>query len=161
MCRTVCGKSSIVRLNDPRYYGIDIDVYIYARMCTYLWRVLFQNMISELGIGITTSIFGLALNTFWKRAPHIYIYIYYTMQFDSYEWAEIGMSYIWIELSRSLLFNWYDDIEIYETLRASLKPIYVHKVLICMLYKCVVISLFQYKLLYAKCPSITSCCMVE
>ena len=29
-------------------------------------RALFQNMISELDIGIETSIFGLALNAFWK-----------------------------------------------------------------------------------------------
>ena len=36
-------------------------------------------MISQLGsgiIGIATSIFGLALNAFWKRAIYIHIYIY-------------------------------------------------------------------------------------
>ena len=31
-------------------------------------------MISELGFGIATSTFGLAVNEFWKRALHIYIY---------------------------------------------------------------------------------------
>ena len=34
-------------------------------------------MISEVGIGVATSIFGLKLNAFWKRPnKHIYIYIY-------------------------------------------------------------------------------------
>ena len=34
-------------------------------------RALLQNMISEHGIAIATPIFGLALNSFWKRALHI------------------------------------------------------------------------------------------
>ena len=35
-------------------------------------KALFQNMISELGIGIANSIFGLPLIAFWKRA-HVYL----------------------------------------------------------------------------------------
>ena len=38
---------------------------------TYLLKAIFQNMIAKLGIGITTSIFGLALIAFWKMAFHI------------------------------------------------------------------------------------------
>ena len=30
------------------------ELFIYMCICTYLWRALFQNMISELGIGIAT-----------------------------------------------------------------------------------------------------------
>ena len=45
-------------------------------MRTYLWRTLFQNIISKLAIGIATSIFGFALIMFWKRALHIYAYIH-------------------------------------------------------------------------------------
>ena len=41
-------------------------------------------MISELGIAIATSIFELALNAFWKRALHIYIYICH-LQWSSVE----------------------------------------------------------------------------
>ena len=37
-----------------------------------------DDTISELGIGIANSIFGLALITFWKRALHISIYNIYT-----------------------------------------------------------------------------------
>ena len=57
-------------------------VYIYSFIYTYLWRVIFLNMISEFGIVIATSIFRWAVNAFWKRALHIhiqafrYIYIY-------------------------------------------------------------------------------------
>ena len=47
-------------------------LYIYAYISTYLWGVIFQNMISELGIGDANSNFGLALNAFWKRALHIH-----------------------------------------------------------------------------------------
>ena len=50
-------------------------VYIYPYICTYLWRALFQNMIPDVGIGIVTSIFGLVLSAFWKRALHIWIII--------------------------------------------------------------------------------------
>ena len=51
-------------------------------MCTYLRRALLESIVSELGIGIATPIFGLTLNAFWKRAihmfrgMHVYIYIY-------------------------------------------------------------------------------------
>ena len=41
-------------------------------ICAHLGRALFQIRISEHGIGMTTSIFGLALNAFWKRVLHIY-----------------------------------------------------------------------------------------
>ena len=53
------------------------QVYIY--ICTYLWRALFQNIISEIVIDITTSISGLMLITFWKRTLHMYIYIHVYM----------------------------------------------------------------------------------
>ena len=37
-------------------------------------------MITQLGIGIATSIFGMALNTFWKRVldiqMHTYLYLF-------------------------------------------------------------------------------------
>ena len=49
------------------------ELLIYEWLCTYLWRALFQSMVSERGIGIATSIFGLVLNAFWKRALHIFI----------------------------------------------------------------------------------------
>ena len=49
---------------------------VYAYICTYLRRALFQKMFSEIGIGIATSIFGLAPNAFRKITIHIYIYIY-------------------------------------------------------------------------------------
>ena len=43
----------------------------YGYICTYLRRALFQNIISELGIGINC---GLALSAFWKRALHMLSY---------------------------------------------------------------------------------------
>ena len=46
---------------------------INAYICTYLWRSVFQNLISEHRTTIVTSIFGFAVNAFWKRAIHIYI----------------------------------------------------------------------------------------
>ena len=39
-------------------------IWINVYTCTYLYRALFQNMISDHGIAIATSIFGLALNAF-------------------------------------------------------------------------------------------------
>ena len=47
----------------------------FSHICTYLWRALFQNMISEIGTDIATLIFGLACNTFRKCALHIYAYL--------------------------------------------------------------------------------------
>ena len=44
---------------------------VYAYYVYIFRRALFENKISELGIGIKTSIFGMALNAFWKRALHI------------------------------------------------------------------------------------------
>ena len=41
---------------------------ICAYICIYLWRALIQNMISELGIGIATSIWRLALNPFLEKS---------------------------------------------------------------------------------------------
>ena len=49
------------------------QICIYAYICTYLWRAIFQNLIVDLGIVIARSIFGLALNAFCKRALHIFI----------------------------------------------------------------------------------------
>ena len=46
-------------------------IYISIYVCIYLWRALFQNMISELSIGIANSSFGLVSIAFWKRALHI------------------------------------------------------------------------------------------
>ena len=46
-------------------------VYMHIYICTYLWKFLFQNVISQLGIAIATSIFGFALNAFWKRVLQI------------------------------------------------------------------------------------------
>ena len=43
---------------------IFMNIYIYVHIYTYLWRALFQNMLSDLGIGSPTSISGLALNAF-------------------------------------------------------------------------------------------------
>ena len=42
-------------------------------ICLYTYEALFQNMISEHGIGIRTSIFGLALSTFWKRVLYMLV----------------------------------------------------------------------------------------
>ena len=42
-------------------------------------KALFQNMISQLGIGIATPICGLVLNAFWKKSSsyiHVCIYIF-------------------------------------------------------------------------------------
>ena len=62
----------------PCYANTKFDHYILEKsflhmnkciyMCTYLRRALFRSMISEHGIAIATSIFGLAYDTFWKRA---------------------------------------------------------------------------------------------
>ena len=44
--------------------------------CLFMYifiRDLFQNMIPKIVIVIATSILGLALNAFWKRALHIYV----------------------------------------------------------------------------------------
>ena len=49
----------------------DLYIRIHPDICTYLWRALFQSMISELGIDLATSIVGLALNAFWKWALQI------------------------------------------------------------------------------------------
>ena len=38
--------------------------FTYAYICTYLWRVHFQSIISELGSDIGSSIFGLVLIAF-------------------------------------------------------------------------------------------------
>ena len=43
--------------------------YIYMHM----WKVLYQNTIFEVDIGITSSVSGIALNAFWKE---LFIYIY-------------------------------------------------------------------------------------
>ena len=48
--------------------------YVYIYIYTYSWRDLFLNTISELGIGIASPSFGMALITFWKRALYKYIY---------------------------------------------------------------------------------------
>ena len=47
---------------------------------TNLWRALFQNMISEFAIAIATSICGLALSAFRKRALQIYEQLLYKTQ---------------------------------------------------------------------------------
>ena len=57
-------------------FGKELFTSLY--MCRYLWRALFQNMISELGISIATSIFRLALDVFLKRTLHVCSIIYYT-----------------------------------------------------------------------------------
>ena len=44
---------------------------MHAYICIYVARTLLKkNMISELGIGIATSIFQLALTAIWKRTLH-------------------------------------------------------------------------------------------
>ena len=50
-----------------------------------LWRVHSQNIISQFGSGIATSIWGLALNAFWKRALHIQTFMYRHTN-ASYQW---------------------------------------------------------------------------
>ena len=41
-------------------------------ICVHIYEELFsKSMISELGIGIATSNFGMALNAFWKRTHHL------------------------------------------------------------------------------------------
>ena len=55
------------------------ELFRYEYMClhVHIYGIdLFKNMISQLGIGIATSIFVLMLIAFWKRALRIYIYIY-------------------------------------------------------------------------------------
>ena len=47
-------------------------------------------MISGLGIGIATSIFGLAFNALWKRALHI---IYYTINYSNTTHKETRVRY--------------------------------------------------------------------
>ena len=44
-------------------------------MQVYMWKVLYQNAIFDLGIGITSSFSGMVLNAFWKRALHNYIHL--------------------------------------------------------------------------------------
>ena len=50
------------------FFAKELFTYVYMHICVHTYEELFfKNMISELGIGIAASIFGLALNTFWKR----------------------------------------------------------------------------------------------
>ena len=51
-----------------------VTSFSHTYICAYIKRVLCQNMVSKLDIGIATSIFGLLLNAFWKRALQIEIY---------------------------------------------------------------------------------------
>ena len=48
---------------------------------TYAYRHIYEELFSKtwsanVALAFATSIFGFALNTFWKRALHIYIYMH-------------------------------------------------------------------------------------
>ena len=54
-------------------------VYIYI----YLWKVLSLNKMSQLCIGIATSIFRLALNAFWKKRSS-YAYVTWELNYNDH-----------------------------------------------------------------------------
>ena len=69
----------LVKIFSHMYICVYIYTHICISYCIYIYiyihvyeELFFQNMVSELGIYIATSIFGLALNTFWKRAIYMH-----------------------------------------------------------------------------------------
>ena len=60
-------------------------------MHIYLRRVIFQNMISELSIGIATPVFLLTLNALRKIALHMYVYVYVYVNALVYAYTNIYM----------------------------------------------------------------------
>ena len=79
-CINVYVKSFLTDKRHSKYMGLECQSHDcvlkknFSHMNIYLYiyeEPLFQTIISEIGIGIATSILGLALNALWKRALHI------------------------------------------------------------------------------------------
>ena len=76
-----------------------VKIFSYTYICTYLCRTLFKNMTSELGICNATSIFGLALNAFWKRIFDTHIYIYISIYIHIFTWVHRYICFTLIQSS--------------------------------------------------------------
>ena len=88
-------------------------------------------MISELGIGIAISVFGLALNAFWKRALHICIYSKTSLTDHLHDPLRIGpMVSRFREVSMYTVFFWCKYIDSREDVE---RPSLVYSLTACLL----------------------------
>ena len=68
-----CVRNANLKFKNCFLFGKALFTYVFTHIYIYLFmKGSFPNLISELVIGIVTSIFGLTHNAFWKKALQLY-----------------------------------------------------------------------------------------